>query len=180
MASSGKNAFWDGCSTVMISMKWDGYPWVHLIVHKIVVQQMQNALQFCLMYSACSSLYRLYIQFCIIHLYETNLYCRKLIDSVEFVSPSDGMHYMSLHVRIGECEERCLNACWAEKGMRGATEPIRWTPVRGSERGVTGLMCTLCNLGSCIFPNAHCTLHNPARTWVSEPIEWKEVKSAEI
>ena len=54
------------------------------------------------------------------------------------------------------------------------------TPVRGSERGVTGLMCTLCNLGSCIFPNAHCTLHNPARTWVSEPIEWKEVKSAEI
>ena len=97
---------------------------------------------FVCMYSACTSLYRLCIQFfiCMRQNYIAVLW--KLIDSVEFVSPSDGMHWMSLHVRIGECEERCLNTGWAEKGMLGATEPIRWTPVRGSERGVTGLMCS--------------------------------------
>ena len=165
-------------------MEWDGYPWVHqhLIVHKIVVQQITAKCITVLF--ACT----LHVLLCTGYAYnfsfvwdKTILQCFENLLIVLNLFPRQmeciACHYMSglenakrgvwMHVeRRRECEE--LLSQLGEPGER------EW------ERGWLVLMCTLCSLGSSIFPNAHCTLHNPARTWVSEPIEWKEVKSAEI
>ena len=59
--------------------------------------------------------------------------------------------------------ENVKRGVWMQAERRRECEELlsqlgepRWEGVREGWL-VTGLMCTLCNLGSCIFPNAHCT-----------------------